>query len=113
MPPALPGRLTAAEVARTAFGDRALTVDQQPVLTQQEADTLARALFVERSRQLVEATGAIVGAPEVRAGDTVAVVGVGPRFGGIYYVTQAVHSLGAGGYRTTLTLRSSDVGAVG
>ena len=111
--PAPPGRLGAGEVAAAAFGgDRSLTLENQPVLSRQEADTLARAVYRERSRQLVEASGATVGAPEVRAGDTVAVLGAGWRFSGVYYVTTAVHSLGAGGYRTTLTLRSSDVGAM-
>jgi phage protein D len=110
--PAPPGRLSAGEVAAAFGADRSLTLENQPVLSLQEADTLARAVFRERSRRLVEATGAIVGAPEVQAGDTVTVLGVGWRFSGAYYVTTAVHSLGASGYRTTLTLRSGDVGAL-
>jgi phage protein D len=106
-----PGRTTAAECARKVFHeDRVLTVGSQPVLTTQEADTLARALFRERSQQLVQATAAIVGTPEVRPGATVEVLGVGPRFSGTYYVTRTVHTVGAGGYRTTLTLRCGDVG---
>jgi phage protein D len=80
------------------------------VLSQQEADTLARALFRDLSQQLVTATAATVGDPQLRPGRSVDVEGVGPRFSGTYYVTRAVHATGAGGYRTTLTLRRGEVG---
>jgi uncharacterized protein len=103
--------MTAAEVANRAFGgDRELVVPDQPVLSQQEADTLARALFRDLSQQLVTATAATVGDAQLRPGASVDVAGVGPRFSGTYYVTRAVHSAGAGGYRTTLNLRRGDVG---
>jgi phage protein D len=103
--------MTAAEVANRAFGgDRDLIVPDQPVLSQQEADTLARALFRDLSQQLVTATAATVGDPQLRPGRSVDVEGVGPRFSGTYYVTRAVHATGAGGYRTTLTLRRGEVG---
>lgn len=103
--------MTAAEVARRAFGgDREQVIADQPVLSQQEADTLARALYRDLSEQLVSATGATPGDPDLRPGRSVEVAGVGPRFSGTYYVTRAVHATGAGGYRTTLSLRRGDVG---
>jgi Bacteriophage probable baseplate hub protein len=103
--------MTAAEVARRAFGgDREQVVTDQPVLSQQEADTLATALYRDLAQQLVSATAGTVGDPDLRPGRTVEVAGVGPRFSGTYYVTRAVHSTGAAGYRTTLTLRRGEVG---
>jgi uncharacterized protein len=103
--------MTAAEVAKRAFGgDREQVVSDQPVLSQQEADTLARALFRDLSQQLVTASAATPGDPDLRPGRSVDVAGVGPRFSGTYYVTRAVHSTGTGGYRTTLALRRGEVG---
>jgi phage protein D len=103
--------MTAAEVANRAFGgDREQIVSDVPVLSQQEADTLAKALFRDLSQQLVTATAAAVGDPQLRAGRSVDVAGVGPRFSGTYYVTRAVHATDASGYRTTLDLRRGELG---
>ena len=47
------------------------------------------------------ATGSAVGDPRIRAGAMLRIDGIGPDFSGNYRVGSAVHSIDAGGYRTT------------
>jgi phage protein D len=106
-----PGQ-TAAQVAQQAFGDVKLVLVDQPVLSQQEAHTIARAIYNERARDLVHASGVTVGIPGMRSGTMVKVAGVGLRFSGLYYLVRVTHSLGAGGYVTSFEARSGVVGSV-
>ncbi len=83
----------AGQVAHHAWDRPAsLVVVDQPVATQQEADDLARSLMEEAVGSFVEAEGTCNGRSDLRAGKTVRIAGLGPRFEGQYYVTAATHA---------------------
>jgi uncharacterized protein len=83
-------------------------VVDRPVFTEQEARTLARAILMDRHKEMVKASGTVVGLPDLRAGRTVFVTGLGPRFSGTYFVTETTHTLNDSGYITTFKARRED-----
>ena len=46
-----------------------------------------------------------MGLPDLRAGRTVQIGGLGNRFNGIYFITDTTHTIGNDGYRTTFNAR--------
>lgn len=103
---------TGTEITAQAFGDDQLVIVDRPILSQEEADTTARAIFNDRALDLVQATGTTVGLPSMRPDAVVEVAGVGLRFSGNYYLVRVTHTLGPSGYTTSFTARSSVVGPV-
>ena len=85
-------------------------VVDKPVFTQKEADELARAILLERSKDIVRASGTCVGLPELRAGQRVKIAGVGSRFSGEYFVTDTTHTINDSGYITRFSARREDLG---
>lgn len=50
-------------------------------------------------------TGSTIGDPRIRAGAVVRLTGLGERFGGLYRVTSATHTIDGGGYKTRFDVR--------
>ena len=67
---------------QTRFQDREDIVVDQPVTSQQEAETLAKALLRERAYSYITANGQVIGIPDLRPGDNIEVQGLGKRFSG-------------------------------
>lgn len=100
-----------AEVLSEDLGRQAVAVEVfPPPATQQEADARAAARFADHARDTVLGEGSCVGTPELRAGGVVDLTGLGPRFSGTYYIAEATHSLGRGGYETRFSVSRSVVG---
>ncbi|HEX6289750.1 MAG TPA: VgrG-related protein [Herpetosiphonaceae bacterium] len=97
---------TGGEAAQESFGSAAtLTVTNQPVRTQGEADYLAQATLDELSGGYLVAEGLCNGEPALKAGTTVEISGVGTRLGGKYFVTATRHEYTPkGGYTTIFTV---------
>jgi phage protein D len=104
--PDMGGSASGPSKAQQAFGNTGGTTVDRPVLSQAEADQLARGWFSEMALHYVEGHGVCVGSPELRAGTLVEIEGLGERFSGTYYVTSTEHAFRPGsGYRTTFTVR--------
>lgn len=104
------GNETGAQVAANAFGRRREEVRvQTPVSSQEEADQLARAIYNARVLEFVTGNGSSIGLPDLRAGCKLILKGLGTRFSGDYYVTQATHRIGSSGYETTFQVRRPTV----
>ena len=83
-------------------------VVDRPVFTQKEADELACAILLERSKDLIKASGTCVGLPDLRAGQRVKISGLGSRFSGEYFVTDTTHTINDSGYITKFNARRED-----
>lgn len=83
-------------------------VVHEPVSTPAEARRRARSILMDRSREMVKATGTTVGLPNLRAGVMVHIENIGSRFSGRYFVTETTHSIGASGYTTKFSARRED-----
>lgn len=110
---------TPARAAQQAFGGPAtVTIIDQPVATQGEADALAQAVLDDLSGDYLYAEATCQGEPALRAGSLVELQGVGRRISGNYLITATRHELTTdGGYQTTLYVNgrrpNSLLGALG
>lgn len=105
------GTETAADLAARAYGAaHTLTVSDEPVATQAEAEQRARALFNERAMELVRGRGTTLGLAGLVPGTAVRLEGLGPRFSGAYYVTGATHTLDDSGFTTAFDVRRNAIG---
>ena len=85
-------------------------VVDEPVFTQKGADERARAILLERSKDLVKASGTCVGLPGLRAGQRVKIAGLGARFSGEYFITDTTHTINDSGYITKFNGRREEPG---
>lgn len=92
-----------------AFGSRREIITDQPVRSQREAEDRARRILRELHKGMVEASGETIGLPDLRAGRKVQIDGVGDRFSGHYYVTESMHTINDGGYKTTFKARREEI----
>jgi phage protein D len=82
----------------------------QPVMSQAEADQMAKALLQNTTLSLVTGGGSCIGRTDLRPGKVIVIEGVGKMFSGKYYVTQATHSYSPqGGYRTSFSVQRNAV----
>lgn len=96
---------TGGEAAQPFGAQATVTVTNQPVRTQGEADHLAQATLDEHSGNYLTAEGLCNGEPALKAGTIVEITGVGTRVGGKYFVTASRHEYTPrGGYTTTFTV---------
>jgi phage protein D len=83
------------------LGGGTITVSDQIVTSQGEADALAQSTLDRLANAWLEAEGACRGNPKIRAGSKVQITGIGTRFSGEYLVTKSTHVMrGLTGYET-------------
>jgi phage protein D len=85
-------------------------VVDEPVFTQKQADERAKAILLDRSKELVKASGTCIGLPDLRAGQRVRITGLGARFSGEYFITDTTHTINDSGYVTKFNARREDEG---
>jgi phage protein D len=85
------GQDTGAALADSAFGAAAGMVAFTPVLTQAEADQLAKAGFNRAILSLILGDGVCAGRTDLRPGTVIKLDGIGKRFSGQYYVKATSH----------------------
>jgi phage protein D len=99
------GRQSGAELV-AAFGAAALIEVERAVMSQAEADQIARGLFNRTALELIVGEGACNGRADLRPGKVIGLRGLGKRFSGSYYVTRAIHRYTADrGYETRFQVR--------
>ncbi len=61
--------------------------------------------LLTRTNAKLTGSGSTIGDPRIRAGTVVCLTELGKRFGGLYRVTSATHSIDGGGYKTRFEVR--------
>jgi phage protein D len=93
--------------------DNIKTVENKTFSSKQEADDMAKAELERMGRNLITASGVIVGNPNLLPGMWIEIKNVGERFSRRYYfVTSVTNNYGADGYTTSFNVRSSVIGEV-
>ena len=85
------GSQVGSQVVEDLFGTRTLTIIEQPVSTQNEADLLAKGVLNEIALRYIVGEGTTVGNPEIRVGNVIELGGLGEQFSGLYYLTHVSH----------------------
>lgn len=94
-------------VAQAVQARHEVIVDH-PIHSPQEARDLARNTLRNLLKDMIKADATTVGLPDLRAGRQVHILRLGPRFSGVYFVTETTHTIGEDGYRTTFKARRED-----
>ena len=88
-------------------------VNNHPLCTQSEADTLAQSVLDDRCHAFFHGEGTCFGDPAVRAGAEIELKGIGQRFSGIYRVSRAIHRYDLEGYITYFEISGHRAGTLG
>lgn len=99
------GLRSGAAVATRAFGAAIGTTTDSPVMTQAEADAVAKAAINASVLGFITGEGLCAGRTDLRAGKVITLRGLGKQFSGQYYVTAVSHRCGESGYTTRFTVR--------
>lgn len=91
-------------VAKKAIGSAQHIEVRRPVVSQKEADVVAKAILDEFNAGFVEAEGVAEGEPSIVAGATVELENLGDKFSGKYTVTSARHQYSPDGYLVEFTV---------
>ncbi|MHB8645322.1 MAG: VgrG-related protein [Thermomicrobiales bacterium] len=103
------GKTGAAFAAAAPGGAQDHLVTDWLVTDQQQAQDIAEAIALSVNGRSVQAEGIAHGDPAIVAGVWVKVSDVGTRYGGTYFVTNALHTIDArGGYTTEFTISGHD-----
>jgi len=99
-------KLQAPAEAKKAFGDAKVQLSLRPCRAPAEAQALAWAEFNERALDAVKGRGTCVGDAKVVPGAVIELEGLGKKWEGTYYVTQATHLLHrTAGYSTAFEVQ--------
>jgi hypothetical protein len=79
----------------------------RPVFSQAEADQLAKAILNQHAEGLIKGRGEFLGLPELMAGRTILINGLGSKFSKSYYIESTQHSISGSGYRTTFNIKEN------
>jgi len=96
---------TGGGIMKELYGKVEQEVTDCPVYSQSEADALARSTFKKLSVGAVRGSAESIGMPEIRAGDTILLKGLGKKFSQEYFVESTTHSISSSGYTTTFNVR--------
>ncbi len=103
---AMGGGTSGLRAAEEAFGAASTACVDRPVLSQAEADQMARGRLKEVALAHVTAEGVALGRSDLQAGTVIGIEGVGERFSGPYYVVSTRHVYHPRrGYRTAFSAR--------
>jgi len=104
------GKQAGGDVSKNAFKtDRKHVHVNTPFASQAECDAHAKAAYNNKALGLISGTAETIGVPDLRAGQVIQLLGVGPRFEGDYRIDEATHDIGGDGYKTTLTVKRNSV----
>ena len=103
------GQRTGFQYATDGFRASQAAIIDEPLIDDADAENLARAAYRRSLRNFISGEGAAVGNPEIRAGRTIRLQGLGSKFSGVYYVVSSRHKYSAQGYETTFKVRRPNI----
>jgi len=80
---------------------------RQPVFTQAEANSRAKAALNERAKQFLTGEGETIGLPELRPDCNVELDNLGFPFSKKYYIQQATHKIDSNGFRSRFKVKET------
>ncbi len=103
------GSVSGPVLADEAYGASTVLISDHYLVSQAEADQIAKAQFNVHADDFVTGEATAIGNPELAAGTVVELTKLGRRFTGFYYITAASHVIKREGYVTHLAVRRNAV----
>jgi phage protein D len=90
------------------FQEREEIIVDKPFRNAKEAKRYAESLLEENAHEFITARGSTLGTPDLRAGSIIEIQGIGPAFGGRYFVKSTTHTINSNGYTTEFEVRKEE-----
>jgi uncharacterized protein len=103
------GKESGYGVSEGAFLVSSVSIVDDVVLDSKDAEDIAKAKYNNMLKEFLTGEGECEGNPNIRAGKTIEIKGLGDRLSGTYYVISTVHSIKQGAYMTTFKVRRTGV----
>jgi phage protein D len=104
------GKESGYDLAKAAFGASTATITDEAILDANEGGIVAKAYYNCNLAKFITGKGVCTGNPDIRAGVTIEVRGIGDRFSGNYYVVSSRHVYDyEQGYQTSFKVRRNAV----
>jgi uncharacterized protein len=107
--PARLGRVSGAQYVRQRFGDNQVLTNDHRAESPEEAHMQSRGRLERSSLNLIEASGAANGNPQLQSRTVIELLELGKRFSGKYYVTSTTHTIDGNGYQTTFEAKRDGI----
>jgi phage protein D len=93
-----------------SFGDSDTALPFETVVDATEAAAIAKAQYNLLLKEFMNGEGSCLGNPQIRAGNTIEIKGIGDRFSGIYYVISSSHIMNrTDGYMTKFKVKRTGI----
>ncbi|MEK7879550.1 MAG: contractile injection system protein, VgrG/Pvc8 family, partial [candidate division NC10 bacterium] len=107
------GQQPASDFLSEAYGDSVRILHDVVAQSEAHARAIAMAYFRRKEFELITATGACVGDPELLAKRLIRVGGVGEKFSGDYYLTRVTHKFDDSGYLCDFEAKRNAISRIG
>lgn len=104
-----PNETSAGQYMLRFLSRKPTLVMRQPVFTQSEADSRAKAALNERAQEFVTGEGECIGLPELLPDTNIALGKLGAPFSRTYYVEKTTHKVDGSGYRTHFSIKATTI----
>lgn len=102
-------RKTAGQLMQAAFAKSPVLQVRQPVFTEDEARRRAQAILNDHAKKFLTGDAECVGLPELRPDRNVELANLGDTFSKTYYISQTIHKVDGGGYRTRVKVKETSL----
>ncbi len=103
------GKESGFEMTENVFNSSTVAILDNMVIDRDDAENIAKARYNLILKEFIIGQGKCVGNPEIRAGKTIEIKGLGDRISGVYYIISTVHSLKKGVYNTSFKVRRTGI----
>lgn len=103
------GVTTGPGLTEGAFGKTQTVIANKYIVSQAEAEQIAKAQYNTMAVNFIVGEGVAIGAPELTAGEVIELTRLGRHFSGFYYVTAATHVIKEQGYLTHFSVQRNSI----
>lgn len=103
------GQESGYQLSQSSFIESPMAIVDEAVIDATDAENMTKAYYNSLLKEFINGEGTCNGNPEIRAGTTLEIIGIGERFSGNYYVIASTHSIDRQGYTTSFRVRRTGI----
>ncbi|HEY9245245.1 MAG TPA: hypothetical protein VIO11_00210, partial [Candidatus Methanoperedens sp.] len=103
------GKESGFEMTENVFNTSTVAIVDNMIMDPDDAQNIAAARYNLMLKEFITGHGKCTGKPDIRAGKTMQIKGLGERLSGTYYVVSTVHSIKKGVYNTSFKVRRTGI----
>jgi len=103
--PKMGGKESGFDLSKKGFSASPIAIVDDRIIDKSEGNNIGKATYDTMLSEFLTGDGEMSGNPDIKAGKTIKITGLGKRFSGIYYIVSTVHSINQDGYYTRFRAR--------